>query len=130
MRTAIVILALAWVPTSALAASLPLDDGDYTRGQCNNGSSDYLESFDIQTVSEGPQRGRRFLYPEAEGQEGSCITGTISVSGARFFGAAKCEGGGSRIRYSTGTYRFSLDVLNKRSFMSKGRKYVWCASHR
>lgn len=47
MRSAIAILAFVLIPASALAAKLPLEDGDYTRGQCNAGSSDYMEPFDI-----------------------------------------------------------------------------------
>ena len=91
MRSAIATLALALIPASALAAKLPLEDGDYTRGQCNAGSSDYIESFDIQTFREGPQKGSRLLYPEAEGQEGACVTGNISASGADFSGRRNAQ---------------------------------------
>lgn len=130
MRLAIAVLSFALVPSLVLAAGLPLADGDYTRGQCKAGSSDFLESFDIQTITEGPRKGSRLLYPQAEGQDGNCTIDRINVSGSRYSGSAKCEDGGSRIRYDAGTYKFSIEVLSARSFLSKGKKYVWCASHR
>jgi hypothetical protein len=130
MRTIIATLTFALLPGAALAATLPLDDGDYTKGQCKAGSSDYLESFDIQTNNSGPQKGKRILYPQAEGQEGGCFVSQISASGMRMTGSAKCEGGGSRIQYSTGTYKFSIEVLDRKTFISKGKKYSWCSAHR
>lgn len=126
----IVTLFALLAPATAIAAPPPLDDGTYTRGRCSDGSDDILESFDIQTIMEGRQKGSRYLYPAAEKQEGGCIASQFMASGDRYAGSAKCEGGGSRIQYSTGTYRFSLQVLNRREFISKGRKYVWCAAHR
>ena len=118
MRTPFLILA-ALAPWSALAATLPIEDGDYTRGRCQGGS-DILESIGLYTFRGGPQTGRRFLSPNAEGQEGSCVIDKISGSGTKFSGSAKCTGGGTRIQYSTGTYRFTYEVLNNRTFVSKG----------
>jgi hypothetical protein len=114
------------MPSSALAATLPLEDGKYTRGKCD-GRSDILESIDVYTFSAGPQNGRRFLSPLGEDQDGACVIGKIDASGTKFSGSAECQGGGSRIQYSTGTYRFTYEILNNRTFISKGRKYHWCA---
>ena len=116
------------MPSSALPA-LPLEDGEYTRGKCD-GRSDILESIGVYTFSSGPQNGRRFLSPHGEDQEGACVIGKIYASGTKFSGSAECQGGGTRIQYSTGTYRFTYEILNNRAFISKGRKYLWCAPGR
>jgi hypothetical protein len=130
MRTMILALAVVASPDAALAATLPLDDGDYTRGACTRGSSDILESFDIQTSNLKSENGKRILYPQAEGQDGGCLVKSVRSSGAIFTGSAECEDGGSRIRYSTGTYKFALEIVDRRTFKSKGRTYNWCAAHR
>ena len=113
---------------SALAATLPLEDGNYTRGRCQGGSSDITESIGVYTIKEGPHKGR-VLSPDGEGLYGYCYIGKIDASSGRFSGSAKCRSG-TRIETSEGTYRFTYQVLNNRSFVSKGRTYVWCASGR
>jgi len=128
MRAALLVLAIL-IPSLASGATLPLEDGDYTRGRCEGGS-DILESIGLYTLTSGPQKGRRFLSPRGENQDGSCVLGEIKASGTRFSGSAKCRDGGTRFEYSSGTYRFAYDVLNNRTFVSKGRKYVWCAPSR
>lgn len=130
MRVALIVLGAVLIPTCVYAASLPLDDGDFTKGKCKAGSSDYLESYDIQTANYKPVSGRRILYPQAEGQEGGCYIKKISASGTIYTGYAECEGGGSRIQYSTGTYKFAIKVIDRKSFVSKGVTYTWCAAHR
>lgn len=128
MRLGVLALVLtALTPTIAFGADLPLQDGDYTEGPCIGGSSDVLQSFDVQTGTAGRDRGHRYLYPIAEDQDGSCTTGKIDVKGGIYSGAAKCV---SDAGLPIGTYRFSIQVLNSREFMSKGKKYTWCAAHR
>jgi len=117
-------------PSKPLGVTLPLQDGDYTRGECASGRSNILESIGLYTTIDGPQKGRRFLSPNGEGLDGACDLGKIDVSGTRFSGSGKCEGGGSRIQYNMGTYRFSYEILDNRTFVSKGKKYVWCAKGR
>ena len=128
MRAPFLVLATL-VPSLALGATLPLEDGEYTRGRCQGGSSDITESISLHTIREGAQKGRRFLSPDGEGQGGVCYLEKIEASGARFSGSAKC-GSGTKIDISEGTYRFTYEVLNNRTFVSKGGKYVWCAPHR
>jgi hypothetical protein len=129
MRAPFLVLATL-APSLALGATtLPLEDGEYTRGRCEGGSSDITESISLHTILEGAQKGRRFLAPDGEDQGGVCYLGKIDASGGRFSGSAKCRSG-TRIDTSEGTYRFTYEVLNNRTFVSKGRKYVWCAPYR
>jgi hypothetical protein len=128
MRAPFLVLATL-VPSLALGATLPLEDGEYTRGRCEGGSADITESISLHTILEGAQKGRRFLSPDGEGQGGVCYLEKIDDSGAQFSGSAKCRSG-TKIDTSEGTYRFTYEVLNNRTFVSKGRKYVWCAPHR
>ena len=116
------------VLSSALGATLPLVDGDYTRGRCTGGSSDILESIGVYTIKEGPHKGR-VLSPDGEGLYGYCYIGKLDTSSGRFSGSAKCRSG-TRIDTSEGIYRFTYHVLNDRTFVSKGKTYVWCAPHR
>jgi hypothetical protein len=44
------------LPSTAFGASLPLVDGEYTRGKCQS-SADILESMGIYTVDAGPDKG-------------------------------------------------------------------------
>ena len=115
------------LPSTALGASLPLIDGEYTRGKCQ-GHPDILESMGIYTVDAGPDKGQRILAPDGEeGEEGkSCVARKITSSDNTFSGTTKCAEG-VRGDFDAGTYRFSYQVLNDRTFISKGKKYVWCS---
>lgn len=131
MRKFIFTLTLALIsPVTAHSEAIPIQDGEYAQKACSSGLPDIDKSYSIYTVQDGKHKGSRYLSPLVEGQEGACITEKIIVKGNIYSGSAKCEDGGSRIRYSTGTYRFSLKILNSRSFISKGYEYVWCAAHR
>ena len=53
------------LPSTAFGASLPLINGEYTRGKCQ-GRPDILESMGIYTVDVGPDKGHRILVPDGE----------------------------------------------------------------
>ena len=114
--------------SSAVGATLPLIDGEYTRGKCA-GVPDIMESIGLYTTTDGVQKGQRSLSPNGDGQGGYCALGRINVAGANFSGSAECRSG-TRIDTYEGTYRFSYQILNNRTFISKGKKYVWCSAGR
>jgi hypothetical protein len=117
------------LPSTAFGASLPLIDGEYTRGKCQ-GSADILESMGIYTVDTGPDKGHRILVPDGEDGAGkSCVVRKITSSGNMFSGTTKCTEG-MRGDFDAGTYQFGYTVLNNQAFISKGKKYVWCSKSR
>jgi hypothetical protein len=128
MRIALAALAIGLIGGAAHGATLPLEDGDYTRGKCVEGRSDISESIGLYTLTEGKNRGRRFLSPDGESQDGYCLLNRVTASGNRVSGSAPCKAGNLEI--ASGTYRFTYDVINSRSFVSRGRTYQWCAEHR
>lgn len=122
------LLLITLISSSAFCATLPLDDGEYTGGRCEGGS-DIGGSIGLPTLSDGAQKGRRFLSPYGEGHDGYCFISKIDVSDARFSGSAKCRSC-TKIYTSLETYRFTNDILHGRAFVSKGSKYFWCLPHR
>jgi hypothetical protein len=125
MKTRLLALTIL-LPSTAFGASLPLIDGEYTRGTCQ-GSPDILESIGIYTVDAGPDKGHRILVPDGEDGGGkSCVVRKITSSDNTFSGTTKCA---ERMRgdFDAGTYGFSYKVLNNETFVSKGKKYVWCS---
>jgi hypothetical protein len=113
------------LPSTAFGASLPLIDGEYTRGKCQ-GRPDILESMGIYTVDAGPDKGHQILMPDGEDGGGeSCVVGKVTSSDNTFSGTTKCAAGSRH--FDAGTYRFSYKVLNNQTFISKGKQYVWCS---
>jgi hypothetical protein len=119
--------AALFTSTEAGAATLPLQDGEYTRGACKGGS-DITESIGIYTLT-SPQRGTRVLSPNGDGQDGYCKFGDLRAVGNRYSGDAECSSG-TRIDSPTGTYRFAYDVIDNKTFISRGKTYRWCAKGR
>ena len=129
-RTASVTAFWLCMVSQALPATLPLRTGEYTSARCEGRAPDVTESIGIYPVMGGRHRGSFGIFPIAENQDGFCEIGKVTVSGTRFSATADCGGGGTRIQYSTGKYRFSYQVLDNQTFISKGKKYVWCTESR
>ena len=113
---------------SFAADKIPIREGEYTRGACNEGAS-ILESIGIYILSEGPQKGLQVLSPQAEKQDGYCALKSVKTAGKVYSGSAACESG-TRMALPTGTYNFAYTVLDQSTFISKGVTYRWCAAHR
>lgn len=108
----------AMLPASPPTGRLPLRDGEYAV-DCQRG----YESME----SIGYYSGA--LAPMAEGQEGYCELKRVSVKAGVYSGSTACDSG-TRISTDLGTYRFSYRITGNTSFVSKGKRYKWCAPHR
>lgn len=109
--------------------ALPLIQGEYTSGRCAN-PPDILHSIGVYTLTDGPNAGRQFLSPTAEGIDGFCtLKGEIKAAGNVYSGAPSCDSGG-RASIDIGRYRFSYQIINNKTFISNGKTYSWCVAHR
>jgi hypothetical protein len=92
MKTRLLALTIL-LPSTAFGASLPLIDGEYTRGKCQ-GRPDILVRMGIYTVDVGPDKGHRILVPDGEDGGGkSCVVRKITSSDNTFSGTTKCAEG-------------------------------------
>jgi hypothetical protein len=109
--------------------ALPLTQGEYTDGRCAN-PPDVLRSIGIYALTDGPNAGRQFISPTAEGIDGFCyLKGGLKVSGNVYSGTPSCDSGG-RASTDIGRYRFSYQIINNKTFISNGKTYSWCVAHR
>ena len=123
LRTILPLVCLALSVSTALAAQkIPLRDGLYHRaGACAN--DDKGVTIGIYTLSNGNQ----LFLPEAEGKH-QCLINKLSVNGNLYSGIAECSAGTHDV--PDGTYRFSYNVLDGLTFISRGAKYAWCSEYR
>lgn len=129
MRSLIVGLALlASTPTVTLAATLPLQAGDYSRGACTAGHSDIGDSIFVAPTYDPKYKADPFVSPGSEGNMGNCSLKRLKVSGKRYSGSAPCTEG--RAEVPSGTYKFDWQVIDQQTFVSRGATYRWCAPHR
>ena len=111
------------------AGRLPLVPGEYSVGRCLT-PPDAARSIGLYTFPDGRFAGRQFLSPAAEGMFGICtLAEPLTVAGNIYSGAPSCESGG-RASSDLGRFRFSFQVVDEKTFVSKGKTYAWCAAHR
>lgn len=129
MRSFIVGLALlASTPTVTLAATIPLREGDYSRGACTAGRSDISDSIFVAPKADPKLQSDAFVSPGSEGNMGNCMLKRVKAAGNRYSGAAPCTAGNAEV--PSGTYKFDWQVLDPQTFVSRGATYRWCAPHR
>jgi hypothetical protein len=129
MRSFIVGLALlASTPTVTLAATLPLQEGDYSRGACTAGHSDISDSIYVAPKPDPKFKSDAFISPGSEGNMGNCMLKSVKASGNRYSGKAPCTAGNAEV--PSGTYTFDWQVIDRQTFVSRGQTYRWCAEHR
>jgi hypothetical protein len=106
---------------------LPLKDGRYFSGGCDrfNEAGGYIG---IGTYRDGPAKGRQYLVPQAERQEGYCLIDKLQPMGAVLAGVAECSSGTRTNPTPMGRYRFNFTVHDAMSFTSLGKRYQWCPS--
>lgn len=124
-RSLLTILAIGVSASIAEAATLPLRDGEYGSGACSDWPY-LMESIGLYTRSGG---GGRFLTPGADGNDGYCTIGKLKVEGTRYSGTAKCTDGG-KLDLPSGPYHFSYEIIDNKTFVSRGKTYRWCSEHR
>ena len=110
-------------------SGLPLLPGEYSAGRCIN-PPDVLRSIGIYTLTDGPDAGRQFISPSAEGIDGFCyLKGGLTASGNVYSGTPSCDSG-TREATDLGRYKFSFQILDRKTFVSNSKTYTWCAAHR
>jgi hypothetical protein len=62
-----------------------------------------------------------------EKTEGENRASKITSSDNTLSGTTKCVRRRNAGDFDAGTYGFSYKVLNNETFISKGKKYVWCS---
>lgn len=119
---------LTSTPAVTFAATLPLREGDYSRGACAAGHSDISDSISVYPTPDRKVGSDAFVSPGSEGNMGNCTLKRVKASGNRFSGTAPCTAGNAEI--PSGTYKFDWQVLDQQTFISRGATYRWCAPHR
>jgi hypothetical protein len=109
--------------------ALPLKEGRYSAGGCDrfNEADGYIG---IGIHKEGPNKGRQFLVPQAERQQGFCTLLKLAPMGGVLGGVAECDNGSRSNPGPLGTYRFNYTVHDTLSFSSLGKRYGWCPPRR
>lgn len=132
LRSILASTLLALVSTAAMAVSLPLSEGEFTSGKCDLKAlmkTDPTESIGVYNRGVGELRSSQFLIPGAEDKPAYCTIRGTRVVGVRYTGKAACRSTGKDDSFE-GFYLFDYEILDARTFISKGVTYRWCVPHR
>ena len=114
-------VALHFAQLTPTPRKLPLKQGEYQSGACDDARTDNrIGVYDLDDS--------QFVTPRAEGRKKNCHISRLTRKGAVITGVADCQLGVENPTKGDG-YGFTYTIRSLRAFSSKGVVYNWCFEH-